>query len=432
MIVDRDSLNVRPIADRLLRDAVSDPSLTRGEVEREEGTDIPSEIEIKAVAGHRSTYPLSWSNELALHVIELKTSAPVREVTGLLAADFQAHVRAINRLLSPRGAMLLGTGMHPWMDPNREKQLWPHGRKEIYEAFDRIFDCRGHGWANLQSMHINLPFANDEEFGRLHAAIRVLLPILPALSASSPFMDGRSTGTLDNRLAVYKANARNVPSVSGKVIPEPVFTRDDYEREIFGTIYREIAAHERNAGVEPGLLQHEWLNSRGAIARFDRNAIEIRVLDVQECPAADIAIAENVIGTLKKLVSEEWSTYEEQKRWGVAPLATILDRCISDAEGAKLDLAEGYTSLFPKGARGARTTAELWANIVSELKVPSAFGSPAPRAPLPSLATRMTHRVGSSSPAPNVSTVPGDGEHSLRSCTAELAECLAQGHLFHA
>ena len=33
------------------------------------------------------------------------------------------------------------------------------------------------------------------------------------------------------------------------------------------------------------------MNSRGAIARFDRNAIEIRVIDVQECPKADLAIA---------------------------------------------------------------------------------------------------------------------------------------------
>ena len=50
----------------------------------------------------------------------------------------------------------------------------------MYEAYDRIFDCRGHGWANLQAVHLNLPFSGDEEFGRLHAAIRLVLPIMPA------------------------------------------------------------------------------------------------------------------------------------------------------------------------------------------------------------------------------------------------------------
>ena len=38
------------------------------------------------------------------------------------------------------------------------------------------------------------------------------------------------------------------------------------------------------------ILDHHFLNSRGAIARFDRNAIEIRLVDIQECPKADIAI----------------------------------------------------------------------------------------------------------------------------------------------
>ena len=69
-------------------------------------------------------------------------------------------------------------------------RLWPHENREVYDAFDRIFSCKGHGWANLQSMHINLPFADDAEFGRLHAAIRFLMPLMPGLTASSPVMDG--------------------------------------------------------------------------------------------------------------------------------------------------------------------------------------------------------------------------------------------------
>ena len=45
-------------------------------------------------------------------------------------------------------------------------------------AFDRVFGCRQHGFANVQAMQLNLPFRGDLEFGRLHAAIRLLLPIL--------------------------------------------------------------------------------------------------------------------------------------------------------------------------------------------------------------------------------------------------------------
>src|SRR5690606_34786160 len=126
----------------------------------------------------------------------------------------------------------------------------------------------------------------DAEFARLHAAIRPVLPLLPALAASSPVVDGHATGTLDNRLAVYAENCRRVPSVSGAVVPEPVYSRADYETGLLGRIYRDLAP------LDPaGTLRHEWVNARGAIARFDRSAIEIRLLDTQECPAADIAVA---------------------------------------------------------------------------------------------------------------------------------------------
>src|SRR5690606_30349750 len=126
----------------------------------------------------------------------------------------------------------------------------------------RIFDCRGHGWANLQSVHLNLPFANDDQFGRLHAAIRLLLPLLPALAASSPLIESRRSGLLDTRLDVYRSNAARIPSVSGQVIPEPVYTRSDYDREILQRMYRDVAPFDPD-----GTLQHEWLNARGAIAR---------------------------------------------------------------------------------------------------------------------------------------------------------------------
>jgi gamma-glutamyl:cysteine ligase YbdK (ATP-grasp superfamily) len=142
-------------------------------------------------------YPdISWSNELVSHVVELKTSGPTSRLSGTAGA-FQDHVRRINALLAPHGARLLPTGAHPFMDPATETVLWPHEYGPVYAAFDRVFGCRGHGWSNLQSMHVNLPFCGDGEFGRLHAAIRLLLPVMPALAASTPVLDGRITGYLD-------------------------------------------------------------------------------------------------------------------------------------------------------------------------------------------------------------------------------------------
>lgn len=80
------------------------------------------------------------------------------------------------------------------MDPATESRFWPHGDAIVYRTYDRIFGCRSHGWANIQCMHLNLPFAGDEEFARLHAAARLLLPILPALAANSPAAAGGGCG----------------------------------------------------------------------------------------------------------------------------------------------------------------------------------------------------------------------------------------------
>ena len=236
-IVRSDSLDVLPIADELLRRGAGLPSYV-------------SEIDLDGV---------SWSNELVLHLIELKVTEPSPALEPLAEA-FQGHVRRINGLLAPLGGRLMPTAMHPWMDPVAQTRLWPHDYSPVYQNYDRIFDCRGHGWSNLQSVHLNLPFSGDEEFGRLHAALRLLLPILPALAASSPIVEGRPAAALDARMEFYRGNSRRIPSITGEVVPEPVFTEEDYRRRILEPMYRDIAP------LDPaGVLRHEWLNSRAPL-----------------------------------------------------------------------------------------------------------------------------------------------------------------------
>ncbi len=299
MIVDRDTLAVRPIADRLVRRDV-----VRGGI--------------------------GWSNELALHVVELKTMEPRRSLDGL-QEELHENVREMDRRLAEHGARLLPTGAHPFMDPAAETRLWPHGYQAVYAAYDRIFGCRTHGWANLQSVHLNLAFRGDAEFGRLHAAVRLLLPLLPALAASSPLLEGRPTGFRDTRLEVYRHNQRQVPAIVGRIVPERVYTRREYRERILAPMHREIAP------LDPaGLLRHEWLNSRGAVARFGRSAVEIRLLDTQECPAADVGIAQAVVAALRALVAETWQPYARQREAGEEGLAAVLLETIRDAEEARI------------------------------------------------------------------------------------------------
>ncbi len=273
MIVDKDTLDVRPIADTILKDWTGQ---------------VVSEV----IRG-----PVTWSNELVNHVIEFKCTTPVNELTGLADA-FHDSIRAASVLLETEGGLLMPGSMHPWMNPARETVLWSHENNEIYNTYNRIFDCNRHGWANLQSMHINLSFCGDSEFRKLHQAIRLLLPLIPAIASSSPVMDGRKSDQLDGRLNVYRQNQIRIPEIAGKIIPEDVDGYEEYDKKIYTPIRQVIRSRDPE-----GILEDIWLNSRGAIARFDRGSIEIRLIDIQENPFQDLSIAYGIIEVLKYIVS---------------------------------------------------------------------------------------------------------------------------------
>ncbi len=330
-IVDSETLDVRAIADKLLADVA--------------GTEV----------NEFADGPIAWSNELSLHVIELKTNGPAASLDGLDDL-FSKEVARIDRLLEKHKARILPGPMHPWMDPLTEQRLWPHEQNEIYAAYDRIFNCRGHGWANLQSMHINLPFANDAEFVRLHDAIRIALPVLPALAAASPYVDGKASGLLDTRLDTYRLNQKRVPAITGRVIPDRVASIDEYHSRILQPMFQAIAPLDPEQ-----VLNGEWLNSRGAIARFDRGAIEIRILDAQESPRADLAVARAVVALVKDLYEEAHSSRAAQAAVPTATLASLFERSLR--EGERLQI-EDPTVLAALGLGGqACTAAEVWQTL---------------------------------------------------------------------
>lgn len=269
MLVDKNSLNIQPKSDLILKELAGEQV---------------NEIALGDIA---------ISNELVLHVVEFKNNEP-KPANAPITDHFQNTIKRIQPLLEQYNLSLMPTGAHPWMDPHTETVRWPHDNKAIYHQYDTIFDCKGHGWGNLQSMHVNLPYANDLEFAQLHNTIRLILPLLPALAASTPILDGKPTGLLDSRLHFYAQNQRQLPTISGDIIPEFIRTEQEYQRTILEPMYKEISPFDPLK-----ILQHPWLNSRGAIPKFDQKAIEIRIIDTQECATADIAIAKAIFEILK-------------------------------------------------------------------------------------------------------------------------------------
>ena len=382
MIVDRDTLAVRPVADRLL--------------------------EALAEAGFSPR--VGWSNELVRHVVEIKNARPTSDLASLPAC-FHAEIVAANEILAPHRAQLMPTAMHPLMDPCRETALWDD---DIYRTYDRIYGCSGHGWANLQSMHVNLPFASDAEFARLHAAIRLVLPLLPAIAASSPIVEGAPSGLLDFRLDAYRGICSITPSVAGRVIPETVESRAEYEAKILRPMYAEIARHDPE-----GVLAHEWLNSRGAIARFDRGAIEIRVIDVQECPHVDVAIAGATAAVVKSLYDERYAPIDEQQAIEIDVLHDALIASIRDGDAAVVcDSAYLHALGMPASRCIAR---DIWGSLLRDVDGERAWWQPTIDVILREgpLARRILHAVGDAPEPARIASV-----------YRELCRCLVEGRMF--
>lgn len=390
MIVDTGSLQVRPIADKIVH-----------------AIGLSPKNEVK----HGS---LRWSNELVLHVIELKTDGPVRRLDGL-AERFQNEVQFLNEMLAEYACMLLPTAMHPWMNPLTETKLWPHGNRTIYETFDQIFGCRGHGWSNLQSTHLNLSFGDATEFKRLHDAIRLVLPLLPALAASSPFEEGKFSGHLDRRLENYRQNCARLPSVTGKVVPEAIGSPEAYETQILQTIARDVKPFDTKQVLHP-----EWVNARGAIPRFSRGAIEIRVLDIQENPAMDLAILEATVGLLRAFLAESFVSNTDQHAISTEVLAELFLAVVAKGRAARVT-DSALLRAYGKSGKKAHSVGDLIAAMLEKTTPKASPWRPAVDAILEhgNLAERLRKAAGTS-----------HSQILLREIYEELASCLATGEPF--
>lgn len=241
----------------------------------------------------------TFGKELQLHVMEIKPNTPFKSPKNFEENMYEAVLTMLDFLESKYRALFLGTGMHPLLKLE-ETGVWPHRHRQIYEEYGKVFHLKQHGWLNIQSFQLNLSYANEEKGILLHNLLANLCAYLPAISASSPVYEGKLGENIDNRLYFYMLSQKEVPSVTGDVVPEHVSSFLQYRKEIIGKYSSDLA----NAGVRELILYKDWVNSRGVIFRFDRRAVEIRVLDEQECVKSDVALSCFIRAVLRGMMRE--------------------------------------------------------------------------------------------------------------------------------
>jgi glutathione synthase/RimK-type ligase-like ATP-grasp enzyme/gamma-glutamyl:cysteine ligase YbdK (ATP-grasp superfamily) len=239
---------------------------------------------------------VGYSNEIVDHVLEIKTEVPLRSLAETEDVLVEG-VRRVGGLLAERfDARLLPTGMHPWFDPVRAN-VWRRANRKIYDTYERLFDVRSHGWANVQATHVNLPLGRDElDAVTMMNAAALLVPYLPALAASTPMYDRKLGPAVDNRLAYLIEHQARIPESCGDMVPEYIDSLRGYRRDVLGPMYAAVDRLE-----DAGALRHDFLNARGAVFKLGRESMEVRVLDTQECVKMDVSIAAFVRCALRAL-----------------------------------------------------------------------------------------------------------------------------------
>ncbi len=232
-----------------------------------------------------------------MHVMEVKANSPFKSPVEF-EETMQQAVTTLNQIVQKRGAKLLGTGMHPLLKLE-DTAIWPHYHKKIYCEYGKIFNLNQHGWLNIQSFHLNLPYQKEPDGVQIHNLLANLSAYLPAIASSSPIYECKNGPDIDNRLQFYRVNQKEIPSITGEVIPEYVTSFSQYKHDVIERYSEDLA----KSGASKTLLNREWVNSRGVIFRFDRCALEVRVMDEQECIKSDVALSCFVRATLRGLIA---------------------------------------------------------------------------------------------------------------------------------
>lgn len=121
-------------------------------------------------------------------------------------------------------------------------------------------------------------------------------------------------------------------------------------------MYRDISS------LDPrGILQYEWLNSRAAIPKFDYNAIEIRIIDTQECVDADIAIARAILAILKNW---QQSHYYLDNPCDTMRLKNLYDKTRVDGLSVNPDDRELHKQW--RLPRQAKTCRDVWSQLIEQ------------------------------------------------------------------
>jgi glutamate---cysteine ligase / carboxylate-amine ligase len=152
--------------------------------------------ELREAAASDAVLSESIAGELIKSEIEIRSG---RGESFADATERQREARArLFRLAAERGALLAAAGTHPW-SPWQEQQIIDTEHYRRVAAGLQYVAWRN----NTFSLHVHMGVRGADRAVRVCDRLRPVLPELLALSANSPFLDGRNSGLHSVRSQIF-------------------------------------------------------------------------------------------------------------------------------------------------------------------------------------------------------------------------------------
>jgi predicted glutamate--cysteine ligase len=159
------------------------------------------------------------------------------------------------------------------------------------------------------SIHINIGIPDPEQLMRACRLIRLEAPLYLALSAASPFFNGKVTGQHSTRWAVFPKTPKQVPLFTSHAH----FIEWTEQQLVLGTMQN---------------VRHLWSSVRpnGDRRPYDLNRLELRICDLVSNPVDLLAITTLLESRLAQLLADPTIDPLTQSRFSPEALVDIADR----------------------------------------------------------------------------------------------------------
>ena len=273
--------------------------------------------ELRCAAERDPVLSESISGELICSEIEIR-SGRGEDFAAAVAQQRDRRVRLF-ALAHETGVALGSTGTHPWSDYREQPIINTDHYRRVEEGLKYV------AWRNNTfSLHVHVGVRGTDRAVQVCDRLRPVLPVLLAVSANSPFLDGRNSGLHSARSQIF---TRSFPRCG---VPDSFGSWDAF------TDYVSFLART-NSIVEYTQL---WWSIR---PHFSFGTVEVRICDAQMTAAESEALA----GLITACVAQAARDHDEG-----APVEDLPRRLIDEnvwravrfgMEGELIDLPSGRT-----------------------------------------------------------------------------------------